>query len=303
MEMTEIGQSIWRIESGAPGPAVALLGGTHGNERTGVDVIRKLHAAFSSGEHTLATGVLYLVLGNLEAIALNQRSTGHKGGGTGDGNDLNRMFERARLDREPDGTYEDRRAREIASLVLDHVDISIDVHSVNKPSVPFLPCATSPRHEKVYRWFQTDFVVDDPSFFLGGRPVTTDEYVNTRGGVGICFETGFSSDTSRASEVLESVYTILRDQGMLNDREVDAVPNAKVEYIITDKIVIDDRGFVFTDGMGKGSFQEFHAGESIGMQGNDPYIAAYDGVLIFPEREEMFAPGVVATWIAKRKNA
>lgn len=96
---------------------------------------------------------------------------------------------------------------------------------------------------------------------------------------------------------------VLRDQGMMNDREAGVVPNTKAVYIITDKIIIDDRGFAFTDGMGKGSFQEVHTGDVIGMQGNDPYIASYDGVLIFPEREEMFAPGVVATWIAKRQDA
>lgn len=302
MNITEIGESIWKITGDVPGASIAILGGTHGNERTGVEVVRRLHADFASGVHTVAAGTVYLVLGNIEAIALNQRSTEEGGGSTGGSHDLNRMFEKARFDREPDGTYEDRRAREMASLVLNNVEYSIDLHSVNKPSVPFLPCATSPRHERMYRWFDTDLVVDDPTFMLGGKPVTTDEYLNTRGGAGICFETGFSSDISRVDDVYASVMNVLRDLGNVQDGKALPTPKQQTVYVITDKIVIDERGFAFTPGMGASSFQPVHMGDVIGTQGDDPYIAQYEGVLIFPEREEMFAPGVTATWIAQKRD-
>lgn len=303
MTINELAPSIWEITGAAEGPSVAILGGTHGNERTGVEVVRRLVADFSSGARTVAAGTVYLVLGNLEAIALNQRSTAPGGGSTGGAHDLNRMFEQARFDREPDGTYEDARAREMASLVLNRVEYSIDLHSVNKPSVPFLPCASTPRHERMYRWFDTDLVVDDPNFLLGDKPVTTDEYVTVRGGVGICFETGYSSDTSKVDDVFASILNVLRDLGNVQDGGALPTPKPKTVYTTTDKIVIDERGFAFADGMGETSFQPFHTGDVIGTQGDVPYLAPYDGVLIFPEMEEKFAPGIVATWLAREKRA
>lgn len=300
--LKEIGSSIWQITGNTPGPSLAILGGIHGNEQTGIHTIRKLYETFNTHAQTLSSGTLYLVLGNLQAIEKDTRSTEEGGGSTGGAHDLNRMFEDERFDREPDGTYEDARAREIAKLVLDHVEYSIDIHSVNKPSNPFLACKISPRHEKIYRWFATDRVVDDPYFLLGGKPVTTDEYVNKRGSVGICFETGFAKDTSRITEVYESILNILRDLHMITDEALlpDATP--KTPYVITEKIFIDDRGFTFAPGMGIESFQTVKQGEIIGMQGNDPYVAPYDGVLIFPEREEKCIPGAIATWIAQKST-
>ena len=129
--INEIHESIWQIDSGQDGPVVALLGGTHGNERTGIEVVRKLQSQFASGERTLLTGTFFLVLGNLKAIELNQR-------GTVLGQDLNRMFYQERIDADPDGTFEDARMR-VMQPILATCDISIDIHSTNKPSQAFWP--------------------------------------------------------------------------------------------------------------------------------------------------------------------
>ena len=293
MQLQEIAPSIWRISTEVAGPAIAILGGTHGNERTGIEVVRQLVDDIQSGRLLVVRGTLFLVLGNLEAIEIQQRSSGNE-------RDLNRMFTNDRFHLEPDGTYEDARAREIAELVLNHVDISIDIHSDNKPSVPFLACAATPAHEQIYRWFATDCIVTDPEFLLGGSPVTTDEYVDSRGGIGICYETGFASDTSRVKEVKENLLNILRDQAMLADQPVTTSPSKKAVYRIVDRIMFSEAGFRYAEGMGKESFQAITQGEIIGYVGDVPCPAKQNCCLIFPKPEHLFWKGTPVTWIAVR---
>lgn len=295
MPIQEIAPSIWKIASSAPGPAVAILGGTHGNERTGIEVVKRLSQDFLSQTRTLTTGTLYLVLGNLRAIEMNERSSGEE-------RDLNRMYTNERFNQAPDGSYEDGRAREIASLVLDHVDISIDIHSDNKPSIPFLACSASPRHEAIYRWFTTDKNVTDPDYLLGGKPVTTDEYVDLNGKIGICYETGYAQDISRVDEVEENILNILRDQGMLTDKPLPDIPTKKEVYRIVDKIMVPEEGFRYAEGMGKESFQPFKQGEIIGYIGETPYLAKQDGYLIFPKPEHLFWKGTPVTWMAVKES-
>lgn len=291
MPIQELAPSIWKIESGNPGPSVAILGGTHGNERTGIEVVKRLSQDFLAGTRTLTHGTLYLVLGNLRAIEMNERSSGEE-------RDMNRMYTKERFDQAPDGSYEDGRAREITSLVLDHADIAIDIHSDNKPSVPFLACSASQRHEAVYRWFTTDKNVTDPEYLLGGKPVTTDEYVDLQGGIGICYETGYAQDISRVDEVEENLLNILRDQGMLTDKPLPVAPPKKEVYKIVDRIMVPEEGFRYAEGMGKESFQSFNEGDTIGFIGETPYVAKHDGYLIFPKPEHLFWKGTPVTWIA-----
>ena len=293
MRIQEIGDSIWKIESEVVGKSVAILGGVHGNERTGIDVVKALQKEFSDGLRMLEQGTLYLVLGNLRAIEINERSSGNE-------QDLNRMFSAERLAQAPDGTYEDARAREIANKVLKNVEISIDIHSNNKPSVPFLACSGSEEHKKVYRWFTTDRNVTDPDFLLGGSAVTTDEYVDSLGGIGICYETGLAGDTSRANEVKEDCLNILRDLKMLNDAVELPIPTEKLLYKIVDRIMFTEAGFKYADGMGVESFQPVKAGEVIGFIGDVPYQAKQDGCLMFPKPEHLFWLGTPVTWIAEK---
>lgn len=113
-------------------------------------------------------------------------------------------------------------------------DVCIDLHATNKPSVPFVRIAgevtseherlvtlslrtglnlsLSPRtpsppptlkpvpHLPQMRWLGAPVLLGDPGFTLAGEVCTTDEYVGSHGGVGICFETGHADDTSLVSQ-------------------------------------------------------------------------------------------------------
>jgi succinylglutamate desuccinylase len=290
--MEEIGSGIWQVRGSNLSPHFVVLGGVHGDEKTGIAVVKNLHSLFSSEKKRLSQGTLTLILGNEEAIKMNKR-------GTSPEHNLNRMFTENNLSGPVLDFYESRRAHELAPL-LKSADISIDIHSTSVPSRPFLPCAFTPRHERIYRWFDADLVLTDPDYILGGEPSTTDEYVDSCGGAGICFETGFAGDTSRLPKILESTLNILVDQGMISRSPVLAspVPLYKV-YRLTRKILLTEDGFSYA-GTFPQPFQEVKKGEIIGYHGKRPETAEEEGVIAFPKAPGQWHPGHDIFFIARR---
>jgi succinylglutamate desuccinylase len=290
--MQEISSGIWKVSGSRPGPRLAILGGVHGDEKTGIEVVKKLHAIFTDEKEKLLNGTLILILGNEEAIRLNKRGT------TPDHN-LNRMFTEHHLFGPVLDFYESFRAHELAPL-LQSADISIDIHSTSVPSRPFLPCAFTPRHENVYRWFDADLVLTDPDYILGGERATTDEYVDSCGGTGICFETGFAGDVSRLPVILESTLNILADQGMIAPSRIPVPPKPAYKvYRLTKKILLTDEGFHYAKTFPK-PFQEVKKGEIIGYHGKRPERAEEDGVIAFPKAPEQWHTGHDIFFLAHR---
>ncbi len=286
-----ITEDIWHIAGSVPGTRLAVLGGVHGNETIGIAVVEKLRDSLAH-EGALSAGDLYLILGNSHAIAAGKRFLD-------EGKDLNRCFNPTALTGAPDGSYEDTRAREIAD-VLRTVEVSIDIHSTNKPSVPFLACAASPAHQRIFQWFDADRILTDPKYIFAGKPVTTDEYVDQIGGIGICYETGWNQDTSRIEGVVESVCHVLRDHKMLSDRPCPpSPPHAKSIFELTTALIPPRSEFVFAEGMGLNSFQEVQRGQLIGRAGEDELRATDDGVIVFPKLPEHWRPGSPVCYLAR----
>ncbi len=117
---------------------VAIVGGTHGNELTGVYLVKKFEQfpeliARSSFE-TIA------LLANPKAIAANRRYLDR---------DLNRCFANEDLSNPALTGYEDRRAKEIAAQLgskdCPNVDAIIDLHSTtSNMGLTILPSSTHP---------------------------------------------------------------------------------------------------------------------------------------------------------------
>lgn len=290
--LEEIASNIWQISGIMPGVHVAVLGGVHGDEKTGIEVVKKLHDMFANDEKKLEKGKLTLILGNEEAIKIGKR-------GTTTEHNLNRMFSDKHLAGPVLDFYESRRAHELAPI-LKSADISLDIHSTSVPTIPFLPCAFSPRHEKVYRWFDAGIVLADPDFVLGGQRSTTDEYVDYCGGIGICFETGYADDTSRLPVVTNGTLNILADQGLIATSSplLPPKPSYKV-YRLTRKINLTKDGFRYKKGFPQ-SFQEVKKGEIIGYHGDVPETAEEDGVIAFPRAADQWMIGHDIFFLARR---
>jgi len=289
--MQELQTDIYQIQAPLPGKSITLIGGTHGNERTGVEVVTRMKAMIESGELVIIQGSLTLIYGNPRAIELNER-------GSEPHADLNRAFVTDLLECDPTGTYEDARAREIAPF-LQSSDVVIDLHATNKPSEPFLASKDSERHQQVYRWFPSKKVLSDPQYVLAGFPATVDDYTDVYGGVGVCYETGQASDLGRVEEVLQNVINCLKDQGLV-EGHVEAPDATRDIFELTEAIILTDEGFTFAEGFGEGSWEAFAQGEVLGAHGDTAFVAEYDGVIVFPKMPEHRKVGKPVGYLAKR---
>lgn len=270
-----------------------IIGGTHGNERTGVEVVSKLKSMIESGRLNIIRGTLVLIHGNPRAIEINER-------GSEPHADLNRSYLVDLLEREPTGIYEDQRAREIAPLLIVS-DVVVDLHATNKPSEPFIACADSSGHEQVYQWFPSKKVLSDPNYVLAGKLVTTDEFVDAHGGTGLCYETGQAGDVTRVDEVMRNVINLLIDQNLV-EGEVRIPSNECEIYEMIEPIVLTAVGFTFAEGFGNGSWEPFVADQTIGYHGDVPLVATYDGVVVFPKIQELRKEGSPLAYLAKKVN-
>ncbi len=290
--LKEIGSGIWQVEGPEQGRHVVVIGGTHGDERTGIEVVKALKPLFAKGEKELVKGKLTLVLGNEVAIRLVKRATAVD-------HNLNRLFTEEHLAGPVLGFYESGRAHELAKI-LATADISIDLHSTALPSDPFLANLFGAKREKVYRWFDTDIVLADPDFILGGHQASTDEYVESFGGIGICFETGYEKDTSTRSAVTESVLNILADQGLMKPGGPLTPPKRKYrKYEFSKRVPLTGAGFRYA-GDYSGSFQEVKKGEIIGYHGDVPEIAGQDSAIVLQKSREKWALGDELFFLARK---
>ncbi len=286
--MKEIGDHIWQTAGKGEGPSLMIIGGTHGNERTGVEVVRGLV------ERGIAidAGVLTLALGNLKAIEMNERATDPS-------RDLNRTYKLDLLETQPTGTYEDQRARELAPH-LKAADYVIDLHATNKPSEPFICSMFGPEQQKLHQFFNVSKVLSDRNYVLGNEPVTTDEYADNFGGAGMCYETGLASDTSRTSEVTRELMNVLGGIGLIGDQPMQPGEiSGKEYYDLTLNILLTDKGFTWAPGFGKGSWESFVAGQTVGHHGEEPLVPEYDGVVVFPKIAKHLHVGGSVGFLAK----
>lgn len=289
--MQQIKPFIWETHGQISGKTITIIGGTHGNERTGVEVVLKLKRMIDSGNLVLKTGTLHLIHGNPRAIEISER-------GSEPFLDLNRSFPISLLMNEPTGVYEDTRAREIAPI-LQKSDIVVDLHATNKPSEPFVASMHSPYHEEVYQWFPCQKVLSDPGAVLAGEPVTTDEYTDAHGGIGLCYETGQASDLARVDEVTQNAINLLIDQGLVEGVVTPSVCEHE-RYELTEPVILTDEGFTFAQGLGERSWEPFTQGSTVGYHGSVPFIAGYDGVIVFPKVPEHRKVGKPLVYLAKR---
>jgi len=292
--MKEIGNSLWQISGSSPGSHVVVLGGIHGDELTGIEIVKILRDKFSSGELVLKKGVLTLALGNEEAIKSGVRGIA--------GHNLNRLFSKKLLANPPEDFYESRRARELAPI-LNSADILLDLHATYCPSRSFLACAVSPRHEKVFCWFNTEYILTDPNYVTGGEAVTTDEFVDDCGGAGICFEAGWQKDLSLILTTMKSVLAVLADQGMIELPKPLASPKAVYKiFELVRKIILTEVGFRYADFISLETFCEVKKGQVLGYHGETPEVAEDDGVLVFQKAEAQWQLDQPIFFFAKRVN-
>jgi len=283
-----IPKNIYHINGSKSGPVVTILGGTHGDELIGVEVIKKILELFKLNtiEHGMThanktlVGELYFGFGNPEAIKKRTRAAE-------DGPDLNRSFHMLELGAEvsKNDRYDLHRARELMPL-FKNTDYLIDLHCTTKKSVPFVCFGDdSKEHRRIYSKIPVEYILTDPNRILPkdvGKVElgTTDHAVNMYGGslwsikkygykkgIGMCYETGQKNDTKEADAVFEVILGLLEEIGVFKSGFVRSVKTSiemkQQVYSLTEIIKAKEKEFLFEPHLSTG-FAPVKRGEKIG---------------------------------------
>jgi predicted deacylase len=295
-ELESIGDGIWCAESSRPGPSVGISFGVHGNERPPIDAGLRLVEELVSRTVELERGRLLLLHSNPKATADNDRWS--KGGV-----DLNRCFHASVLARDPE-LYEEQRAREIvAALERAETDVLIDFHCTVEPGSRFLlqhPPVSDEAHRRVYDLLRAEVLLADPDLNFGN--VSLDEWLSTRGRVGICYETGWIHDpTNTADAVLEEMHNVLAGLELIAGVEpvkYDGKELLQLEHVVR----CEEDGFAWRDGVGV-NLQALPAGTALGDYASGRTVTLdMDCVLIFPKkRPELVKVGAPLVYVGVRR--
>lgn len=283
-----------------------IIGGTHGDELVGVEVIHALKNLFSvpnerAGvyQHPLR-GTVTLLIGNPEAVEKRQRSSSGV-------RDLNRCFLQSDLEREhaADDISDLVRAREIAPLLAES-NVVMDLHGTSSDSPAFVCFGSdSPKHRELYELLPVASILTDPYDILSrdeGRPGrgTTDDYVERHGGIALCYETGREDDLARVPGIVTDVLRLLQKIGTLSTDSplLSAYPEAHMRNIYPQTVYALKRSvhahsaeFEYATGMNS-SWQTVKEGQLIGTyrDGTEERVPE-DGILVFPKATNKLVQG------------
>lgn len=242
----------------AEGPVSVILGGVHGDERCGMEILEKLLPAL-----TITRGKVIIAFGNPRAIRENKRSTEAN---------LNRMFKPdEQLSDAEKNSYEYQRAQELKEL-LDQADALLDVHASSTPgSRPFVICEDNAAG--IAESLPVERVV---SGFDAVEPGGTDYYMNRNGKIGICVECGYRDDPASLGTAEESILAFLGARGHIDRTPAKKEAQRMRMYSL---YLAKTRRFrlakMFED------FERVAEGQLIGTDGDEEIRAQEDSVILF----------------------
>ena len=204
------------LHTGVPGPSLLVLGGVHGNEINGVEIVRR------SIEHqfynNIQCGTVIIVpLLNIYGFINFSRSVP-------DGKDVNRSFPG-----HVNGSLASRVARVITKKILPYVDVAIDFHTggdarYNYPQIRY--AKQDKIAAKMALNFNTKYIIEQPLIASSFRRAAYDVKIPA-----IVFEGGESIrlDSHSIDKGTEGIKRILHTLGM-TDSKMEGLEEAR--YII-----------------------------------------------------------------------
>jgi len=217
-----------------PGPRVAIMAITHGNEPVGLGVLDRIA---DEVEAQLVAGEILCVRANMEAARLDLRHTP-------DGRDMNRLWDPDNLARIRSAApqslcYEERRVHELAPLLLQ-TDAVLDLHSTSRPSAPFLVFRDDQRHAQLARKLGVVHLVTglhENAILSGGAGANVGLGPGEHGPrIGLTFEAGQHTDPGNAERAFRVAWRLMHGLGVWQG---EPPPNRCVAevYEVTDRFV------------------------------------------------------------------
>jgi predicted deacylase len=251
---------VWSFTAAAPGPHLALVALTHGNEIAGAVVLAELLRACIRPER----GRLSLVFANIEAFQAfdpeNPTATRYLD------EDLNRLWGEDRL-QSPRDSREMRRVRTLLP-VIESVDVLVDLHSMLWPSDPLtLVADTQPAIQLGLSLGTPRLTVADPGHMAGRRLVDHARFTKPgSAATAVLVEAGQHWEASTVGAMTQSVRRALGLCGILGPTPAP-LPEPPMLARVTETVTACSHNFMF--------LREFRGGEVIPEAGT---VIAQDGV-------------------------
>jgi len=253
-------EKIITIDSGKKGPIVTLIGGIHGDEYCGVEVLDKL-----KNKLKLKKGKVFIIFGNPRAIKNNVRQTQEN---------LNRVFrEEKDLTQKEKNSYEYVRSREIMPFLIKS-DVVLDLHSsyVQK-SKPFIICEKN----------SMDLAKILPASivclgFDNVHPGSTDYFMNKKKKKGICIECGVIGSRRANSIAKKSIEVILAHLKMIESGEK---PKKNKQHMLKVSYVYKTKTNNFKLRKKFDDFEKIKKDELIGFDGGEKIYSDSNQMIVF----------------------
>ena len=269
----DITDEIITLTGPEPGPAVMVIAGTHGEERAGIMALQELIPTLK-----ITRGTLHLAFANPAADKLGVRFTGKN---------MNRCFYEGNA-----GTdYEDVRARELMA-VFDQCDALLDLHSFgDEDGEPFTICEDL--SVKAAMHLAPNIIITN---WTTAQPKGTDSYMWFKGKVGIGVECGPNSQAETYKAFAIKVIEQFLGYYQMSDGASQALPARKRIFAIRLGVQRTDERYHLDPRLKH--LQRLRAGQIIGSQGGETYIAEHGDHMIFPRTNPII--GSQAFLLARR---
>jgi succinylglutamate desuccinylase len=265
LSFKELANAVWEVDTNKPGPRLVLMGGTHGNEPSGVFAVMRLLHEFAQGARELECGKVVFAVGNEEAVLKNSRQVDYN---------LNRLF--LPEPKEADN-YELSRVRELQRVLFETGSFLVDLHSTSQASRPFVMVETSRVDETC--WIPADTVLcGKPDYWDRYLSGTTQCYGRLKGVPAFTVECGQHDEQSTEDMAYNTACAFLEAYRAGPPQESKRTGGLVVEFSAV--IRKDEANFEFARRFA--GFDELNKGEEIGRGPLVEHTAATDCVMVFP---------------------
>lgn len=247
-----------KISGKNKGSTSIIIAGIHGNEKCGIDALKKIIPSLK-----INNGELLVGYGNPLAIKKNVRYT--------DVN-LNRMFRpKNTLSQKELTSYEYKRA-EFLKKYLDQADALLDLHaSTTSQSRPFIICEKNAF--EIAKYLPANIIV---SGFDKIQPGGTDYYMNKHKKIGICVECGYLKNPRSEKIAKESIMNFL-----ITRNHIDGKIKARKQKIFEVYCQYKTKTSNFSLSRKFRDFENVSKNQIIGFDGKNKIKAKKDSVILF----------------------
>jgi len=243
---------------------LVFMGGIHGDEITGIKVIKKLKKYFEKNKQNINVKTYF---GNPKAIKENKRFIDA---------DLNRCFGENKNPK----NYEEKRAIFLKKK-LEKTDYLVDIHSTILDSKSFCIIFDKKNQMPIAEIFETDFIVSTEKYFgkINKKIFTLDRFIASKNKIGLTIETGQKDNTKNINLIFEQCLNLVNKLDFKTPKK-NKKPNSNILEVYDEKIAKTDN---FTWTIKPKNFLYLKANTIIGKDNTKNIFIKKDSYLIFPK--------------------